>query len=286
MLHAPQLRPPGIIMVDDERKDSTPTSSVARQSHASGGGFTHGSVSDAPAASASGSGENLRKQLGGWRTALVKQSPAPPAASAQAKSPSAAAASGARARRSSTPTTRVSGPAAQAKAGQAKAARPSSAARGPGAPGARRALNATQPSKAGGSLGPSGGTTGSAAGLQSPKSPGKPTPFCLFCGSVSHVVAVEVANLAGHRTVLCPWLEGPHTDASVALTDVTDDGGNPLPPRWADWVRENLSIGVGRDVVLAILAENKYRPRAAIALYGPQSDMKQRAVVHGAAKVM
>ena len=74
----------------------------------------------------------------------------------------------------------------------------------------------------------------------------------------------------GQRRVLCPFLGREHNDSTVSLADVVDDAGNSPPKRWSDWIAENVSLGVQRSVILAILAENRLRPRAAVALYGPQ----------------
>lgn len=107
--------------------------------------------------------------------------------------------------------------------------------------------------------------------------------FCAFCGSLSHFVALDVPSITGHRTVTCPWLDGTLQDSTVSLADITDDAGTAAPTKWIDWIRENAALGVGRDVILAILAENKLRPRAAVATYGPQSDMRQRALLRASA---
>jgi hypothetical protein len=90
----------------------------------------------------------------------------------------------------------------------------------------------------------------SAAGQGVPAAP----QVCLFCGSLGHVVAIDVPAVPGHRTVLCPWLESGSTDATTSLEDITDDNGVSIPARWLAWVKENVTLGVGKDVILAILA--------------------------------
>jgi hypothetical protein len=98
-----------------------------------------------------------------------------------------------------------------------------------------------------------------------------PRVSCLFCNSYQHVVAVEAPDRVGHRTVLCPHLTVSHdTDGTTRLSEVVDDSGAAAPERWQNWITGNLSRGVSRGVILAILAENRLRPRAAVALFGPQ----------------
>ena len=75
--------------------------------------------------------------------------------------------------------------------------------------------------------------------------------------------------------MLCHLLSRDHHDATVSLADIIDDAGNPPPKRWDDWIAENVSLGVQRAVILAILAENRLRPRAAVIQYGPQPDMEE-----------
>lgn len=74
----------------------------------------------------------------------------------------------------------------------------------------------------------------------------------------------------GQRRVLCPRLSRDRSDETVSLADVIDDSGDMAPKRWRDWIAENVSLGVQRAVVLAILAENRLRPRGAVAQFGPQ----------------
>ena len=212
---------------------------------------------------------SVRGSLGGWRTSVVKQEPASSMASPGRLRPHV--------------STRAGMPVKSATPSSQRAQSNPPRIKSPAV--TRSSIKRTLPTKA--SANDSTGTPlsqDSKTSTQLRVGSGATDKFCVFCGATSHVVAADAATTSsGHRTVMCPWLGSTQDDVTVSLADVVDDSGNAAADKWKDWVDENMKLGVGRDVILAILAENRLRPRAAVALYGPQSDMLHRAAMRASA---